>query len=338
MSNLALPSDVTTETRSLTVWVLVLSVGLLVSAFIVWQGASALGNPNPRAPETKASAALLDIAVLVFREGLECVLVLAAITAGSNRAHQRLHAPIVIGVGAGLAATLVTWMAAVRILDDLSQSVSALVLQAATGLLAVVELLIVMNWFFHKLYWTGWISLHNQRKRKLFEGINTRRKSQLRLLWGMGLLGFTSFYREGFEVVLFLQSYRLRLGGEVVLWGACLGILLSGIVAVLTFVAHKKLPYRRMLVLTGLLLGVVLIVMTGEQAQEMQLARWIPTTLIPSLVPIIPAWMALWLSIFPTVETLLAQAAAAGLVLGSYAVASRGIRHPGSPLQDRISA
>ena len=32
------------------------------------------------------------------------------------------------------------------------------------------------------------------------------------LVWGMGLLGFTSFYREGFEVVLFLQSYRLKSG------------------------------------------------------------------------------------------------------------------------------
>ena len=34
-------------------------------------------------------------------------------------------------------------------------------------LLAILVLLVVMNWFFHKLYWTGWISLHNQRKREL---------------------------------------------------------------------------------------------------------------------------------------------------------------------------
>ena len=324
MSNVALPSDANTGSRSISVWVLVLSAGLLVSVFLVWQGAAALGNPSPLAAETGASAALLDIAVLVFREGLECVLVLAAITAGMDRTRERLRAPVVIGVGAGFVATLLTWALAVRILDDLSQRVSALALQAGTGLLAIVVLLIVMNWFFHKLYWTGWISLHSKRKRELLERSEQKRRSGLGVFWGLALLGFTSLYREGFEIVLFLQSYRLRLGGKVVLSGACLGFVLTGLLAVLTFVAHQKLPYRKMLVFTGILLGVVLIVMVGEQAQEMQLAHWITTTPIPALVPVIPTWMGLWLSIFPTVETLLGQAIAAALVLGSYMAAGAG--------------
>ena len=107
-----------------------------------------------------------------------------------------------------------------------------------------------MNWFFHKLYWTGWISLHNQRKRELLseEG---KERSELRVLSGMALLGFTSFYREGFEVVLFLQSYRLKLGSLVVLYGVVVGAFATAIVAILTFVAHRHLPYRRMLVSTG---------------------------------------------------------------------------------------
>jgi len=303
---------------------LLIVCGLLVTAVVVWQGVMTHGAPGRLVSGASSSAAVLDIAVLVFREGLECVLVLAAITAGMNRSRASSQKPIVLGVGVGFAATLATWAAAVRILDDLSQRVSALTLQAATGLLAVVVLLVVMNWFFHKLYWTGWISLHNKQKRKLLDSTETRGASRWSLLWGMGLLGFTSFYREGFEVVLFLQSYRLRLGGGTVLWGACMGILLAGVVAVLTFVAHQKLPYRRMLILTGVLLGIVLIVMTGEQAQEMQLAHWIPTTPVPSLVRFIPAWAALWFSVFPTVETLLAQGLAATLVLGSYAAARRG--------------
>lgn len=328
MRNTTVISNLPEETRVSTLRASLLVGGLIVAALAVWQGLAAFGNPSPLAPDTRTSAAVLDIAVLVFREGLECVLVLAAITAGMNRRRTSLQKPILAGVGVGLAATLGTWMAVVHILDDLSQRVSALALQAATGLLAVVVLLIVMNWFFHKLYWTGWISLHTQRSRKLLETTGAGRALPRGLLWGMGLLGFTSLYREGFEVVLFLQSYRLRLGGETVLWGACLGFTLTAIVAVLTFVAHQKLPYRRMLVLTGILLGVVLIVMVGEQAQEMQLAHWIPTTPISALVAIIPSWMTLWFSIFPTVETLLAQGVAAGFVLGSYFLARRGGRPP----------
>ena len=61
---------------------------------------------------------------------------------------------------------------------------------------------------------------------------------------------------------------------------------------VLTFVAHRRLPYRRMLVFTGVMLGLVLLVMVGEQAQEMQLAHWLPTTPVGALQRIIPGWIA----------------------------------------------
>jgi high-affinity iron transporter len=73
-----------------------------------------------------------------------------------------------------------------------------------------------------------------------------------------------------------------------------------------------------MLILTGVMLGVVLLVMVGEQAQEMQLAGWIPNTPIPALTPVIPAWAGLWFSVFPNLETLAAQLLAAMLVIGSY--------------------
>jgi high-affinity iron transporter len=270
---------------------------------------------------------VIDIGVLVFREGLECILVLAAITASLNGRRGRYKRPIALGASAGFAATLITWMIAVRIVSDLSAEVSALALQAATGLLAVIVLLIVMNWFFHRVYWTGWISLHNKKKQSLLQAGDESTSSQARLLWGMALLGFSSLYREGIEVVLFLQSYRLKLGGQPVLYGTLLGLFLSAVVAVLTFVAHRQLPYRRMLVLTGALLGGVLLVMVGEQAQEMQLAHWLPTTSIHWLAVILPAWMGLWLSVFPTLETLAAQAIAAALVIGSYVVSRRMTAH-----------
>ncbi len=301
------------------------AAALLVIAIFIWQGVTASGNPNPLTVDAKASpaVAILDIGVLVFREGLECILVLSAITAsmvGENRAQRR---PVAAGAGIGLFATLVTWFVAVGIVSDLTENFSALHVQAATGLLAVVVLLVVMNWFFHKLYWGGWIGLHNRRKRTLLREAAGDERSRTGLLWGLGLLGFSSFYREGFEVVLFLQSYMLKLGGLVVLQGVLWGALLTGIVAVLTFVAHQKLPYRKMLVLTGVLLGVVLLVMVGEEAQEMQLAHWIPTTPVTGLSRVIPDWMGLWFAVFPTVETLVAQALAAGAVIGSYWLARK---------------
>jgi high-affinity iron transporter len=212
----------------------------------------------------------------------------------------------------------------VGILSQLADNVPALNLQAATGLLAIVVLIVIMNWFFHKVYWTGWISMHNRRKRALISEAERAKDTThattaySRLLWGLIILGFTSVYREGFEVVLFLQSLRLQVGSGIILQGVLVGLLFTAIVAMLTFVAHQRLPYRRMLVLTGVLLGGVFLVMVGEQMQEMQLAGWLSTT--PIHLPI-PDWMGLWFAVFPNVESLAAQGVAAVIVIGSYVLA-----------------
>jgi high-affinity iron transporter len=297
------------------------ALGLL--ALFIWQGITARGAPDPLRPHTSTTVAALDIAVLVFREGLECILVLAAITASMTGAKRSYRKPVAAGAGLAFLATLVTWFIAVGIMGELTESVPALDLQAATGLLAVIVLLIIMNWFFHKVYWGGWIRAHNRRRKSLVENCGNAASSNARLRLGLVLLGFTSLYREGFEVVLFLQSYNLRLGGSVVLQGTLLGLAFSAMVAVFTFVLQQRLPYRKMLITTGVLLGIVLLVMVGEQAQEMQLAHWISTTPMPALADIIPAWVSLWFAVFPTYETLAAQFLAALLVIGSYFAARR---------------
>src|SRR6201997_3997821 len=299
-----------------------LAAAILLIAVMIWQGITTHGAPDPTQLHTSPTVAFLDIGVLVFREGLECVLVIAAITAsmtGSNQAHRR---PVATGAGIAFLATLITWFIAVQIVGYLTESIPALQLQAATGLLAIIVLLVIMNWFFHRIYWGGWIRAHNCRKKALFANSNGQ-SSRRSLFWGLILLGFTSLYREGFEVVLFLQSYNLQLGGGVVLKGALLGLFLSGIVAVLTFILQKHLPYRRMLISTGILLGAVLLVMVGEEGQEMQLAHWISTTDISWLTNVIPAWMGMWFAVFPTYETMAAKLVAAILVVGSYYAASQ---------------
>ncbi|HET9073634.1 MAG TPA: FTR1 family protein, partial [Solirubrobacteraceae bacterium] len=136
-----------------------------------------------------------------------------------------------------------------------------------------------------------------------------------RLLLGFVLLGFTSIYREGFEVVLFLQNLRLTFGSSVVLEGVTLGALATLAVGVLTFKVHAKLPYKKMLIVTGVMLLAVLVVMVGEEINEMQLAGWIGTS---SMGFTLPGWLGQWFSIFPNWETVIAQVIAVAIVLGSY--------------------
>ena len=284
---------------------------LLVAALLVWQSFALHGAPDPSAKGLSPAAMTLSSAILVFREGLEAILVLAAVTAGVVRNRHGYWRSVLVGVGVAMAATVATWFAVVAVLSSIGAP--ALAIQAGTGLLAIVVLLVVMNWFFHKIYWTGWIANHSKRKNQIVKDVSA---TAGRVSLGLALLGFTAIYREGFEVVLFLQDLRLKGGSGVVLSGAGIGFALTMIVAALTFVAHQKLPYKKMLVLTGGLLALVLVVMVGESAQEMQLAGWLPSH---GLNLPIPKWMGVWFATFPNVEGLLAQTVATALVVGSYA-------------------
>lgn len=291
--------------------VLTVFAALLVIAVLIWQVVTAGGTPDPTSKGLSPAAMVLSTGVLVFREGLEAILVLAAVTAGMARGRQKDYLRAVpVGGAAALFATVATWFLVVAIISHVNAP--ELDIQAATGLLAIVVLLVVMNWFFHKFYWTGWIANHSNRRKRLMESADD---GGSRTFLGLALLGFTAIYREGFEIVLFLQDLRLRAGNGVILKGMAIGLALTLIVAVLTFIAHKKLPYKKMLVVTGVLLGGVLLVMVGESVQEMQQAGWIPTTGIGIALP---GWLGLWFSVFPNIQSLVAQALAALLVIGSY--------------------
>ncbi len=320
-----LPASASSANWRRLVYFLVVLAALPVIALLIWQGVTSSGSPDPTLPNTTHLAAILDTSVLVFREGLESILVLAAITAGLSRKQGGLASPIFLGASTGFIATLATWFLVRGIVEDISENVSYLALQAATGLLAVVVLLIVMNWFFHKVYWGGWISAHNRQKKKILESAEHGRSPGL-VFWGLVLLGLTSVYREGFEVVLFLQSYYLKLGGWTVFYGSLLGLALTLVVAVITFWMHQRMPYRKMLIITGVMLGVVLLVMVGEEAQEMQLAGWLHTSTIAALDGKIPDWAGVWFSLFPTWETIVAQIIAAALVVGSYFLSGKMMR------------
>ena len=304
------------ERMSFYVWVGIVLAVAVVAVVLGWLAHGGPVDPTDSAAHLSRTTAVVDSAVLVFREGLETILVLSAITAsflGGNKVYRR---PVAIGGAIALAASVATWFIAVWFIGLFGDG--GLDVQAATGIPAILVLLVVMNWFFHKVYWTGWISHHHKRRRTLLaagDEIGMRR-----MLFGLGLLGFTSVYREGFEVVVFLQNLRVTAGTSVVLEGVVLGLLFTAAVGLFTFALHQRLPYRRLLIITGVMLAVVLVVMVGEEVNEMQLAGWIGTTTIGWLH--IPGWAGTWFAIFPNVETFAAQGIALVAVLGSYAAAT----------------
>src|SRR3954454_4719134 len=287
--------------------------GLAFLAAMVYLMATASTGPvDPTEVRGQQSDATVvaNSAIIVFREGLEAVLIFAAVTASFLGANKARRKPVVLGAVLAFAGAVVTWFVAQALLDVASPLGPRL--EAITGFIAVVVLLVVLNWFVHSVYWSQWIGKHHRQRKKLLASTGAA------VTVGLVLLGFTSVYREGFEVVLFLQSLQLKAGSAVVLEGVALGLAGTAVVGVITFWLHHKLPYRKMLVATGLLVGIVLVVMIGGTAATFQDLGWLPRHATPFTVP---GWMGAWFEMYSTWETLGVQALAAVFVVGSYYLA-----------------
>ncbi len=259
---------------------------------------------------TSTFAVVTNTAVIVFREGLEAVLILAVLLAGMVEAQRRLRRPLLLGAAAAVGASAVTWVIAQTVLSSLTRYGEKL--EAVVSLIAIGVLLLVLNWFYHRVYWTEHLSELHGRKKRLIGATGVAAAPVV----GLAALGFSSVYREGFETVLFLQAIVLEAGIPTVLAGVAIGGAATFAVGVLTIALQQKLPHKKMLMATGLLILWVLVVMVGTTVQTLQVAGWIPVTPVEGLR--LPYWAGLWLGIFPTWEGLIAQAGAATFVLGSY--------------------
>jgi high-affinity iron transporter len=305
------------RTRRLAWWL----AGLAVLCGAVYLMATAKTGPvdptEATAPQSRGTV-VFNASMIVFREGLEAVLIFAAITASFVGANAPRKRPVIAGAAASFAATVVTWFVVQAVLDAASPLGPRL--EAITGFVAIAVLLVVLNWFVHKVYWTGWIAKHHRQRRRLLGRVG------LSATLGLVALGFTSVYREGFEVVLFLQNLELKAGTGVVLEGVAIGLAGTAMVGVATFALQRRLPYRRMLVVTGVLIGFVLVVMTGGTALSFQDLGWLPSHPLPFTVP---EWMGSWFEVYGTWETVGAQVLAGLFVIGSYIAAERlRVRRP----------
>ena len=266
---------------------------------------------------SSTAAVISNSAIVVFREGLEGVLILAALMASMVGPARRYRRPLLIGAGFALVASGITWVIAQTVLSSLALYGEKL--EAVVSVVAIGVLLLILNWFYHRVYWAEHLADFHKRKQRILRGSHVGFLSAQVL--GLAALGFSSVYREGFESVLFLQAMTLEAGILAVLPGVMLGLAATLAVGGLTILLERKLPHRKMLIATGVLMTWVLVILVGTTVQTFQVVGWMPVTPIEGLQ--LPYWTGAWLGIYPTWEGLAAQVAAAVFVIGSYVAAEQ---------------
>ncbi len=110
-------------------------------------------------------AVISNSAIVVFREGLEAVLILAALMASMVGANRRFRRPLLIGVGVAFVASAVTWAVAQTVLGSLARYGEKL--EAVVSVVAIGVLLLILNWFYHRVYWAEHLAGFHQRKQRL---------------------------------------------------------------------------------------------------------------------------------------------------------------------------
>ncbi|RDJ94207.1 hypothetical protein B4Q13_16260, partial [Lacticaseibacillus rhamnosus] len=70
-------------------------------------------------------------------------------------------------------------------------------LEAIVSVIAIAVLLLILNWFYHRVYWQENLQALHRKKKSILTG--TGLSLAAAQVVGLVLLGFTSVYREGFE-------------------------------------------------------------------------------------------------------------------------------------------
>ncbi|MFN2488777.1 MAG: FTR1 family protein [Actinomycetota bacterium] len=255
-----------------------------------------LSEPGLAAPILAFASAF----VILFREGIEAVLVIAAILGYLEASrNNQYRGAILRGVGAAGIATVVTFIAASVLLNI--APVQRELLEAGTAIAAVVVLFYVSFWLVTRLEHRRWMEFV---KAKVWTATTTG--SALAL----AAVGFTAVYREGFETVLFYQAL-LSFAEGLTTWvalGTASGALALGVVAYLVFKAGRRLPVKAFLTTAVLLVMALSVAFVGNAVRALQQAALLPVHFLGD-VPRLPIFLAELTGWHPTRETILAQAA-----------------------------
>ena len=247
---------------------------------------------------------------IIAREGLEAIVILAALLAGLRGAENLLiRHGIVRGALLGVVASGLTFWLSQTIVRSLLRFGEKL--EAVISVLAVIILLMVTNWVFHKMYWVGW----NARLRDLSRSAKSVRTP----FWEIGALlgvGFLTVYREGFETTIFMQSLVLEGSAGSVLLGFVAGFLFLGTIGILIMAFGARLPYRKMLIVTGVLVVSIMVTFLGSAVRLFQTVSWLPVHPLPHVS--LPNWLGVWFGIYPSWEGLLIPPLALVYVAGAW--------------------
>lgn len=247
--------------------------------------------------------------VILLREGLEAILVVAAVVAlliksGRREALRYVHA----GWIGALALGGVTWVIAsyVVTLSGAGREVT----EGVTALVAALMLLYVGFWMHRHSHAARWKSFLETRVQAALSG---------RTLWALASISFLAVYREAFETVLFYQALWVEAGpsGRLAVAAGCLaGFAGLALIAWLILKLGLRLPIGWFFGVGSALMAVLAVVLAGKGIAALQHAGKLPIG--PLDLPTIPS-----LGVYPTWQGVVTQLVLVLVILAAFTFSRR---------------
>ena len=266
--------------------------------------------------EMSAATAFTSSLLILLREGLEAILVLAAILAFVRKTGRRDALPYVhVGWIAAAMLGAATWFVANRFVAV--SGASREVTEGVSALLAAAMLLYVGLWLHNRSHAQAWQSFIREQ----VSGALAKRT-----LWAMAGISFLAVYRELFEVILFYETLLAQAGAAqrgAVLGGIGAATVLLALLGGLILKYSARLPIGLFFSATSWLLVLMAVIFVGHgiaAIQEAGLMRATPVDFVA--VPM--------LGVHPNAQALAAQAAMVVVSLGVILLGRRARREDAS--------
>ena len=250
--------------------------------------------------------------VVLLREGLEAILVVAAIIAYLVKSgHKDKVRHIYWGIAAGLVASGLVALLFTLLFNGNGPQQE--ILEGVVALVAMLMLLYTSNWMLSKSSVESWN--HYIRSR-------TVAAISKGSVISLALLSFLAVFREGAETVMFYQAiFAMAPGGTREIWT---GFAAAAVVLVIVFVLIRftsvKIPIRPFFIITSLLMAVMVVIFAGGGVHALIEGDLVPATYLPG-VP-----TSDWIGLYPYTQTIGAQILAALVVVVLAIVSTRRLR------------
>lgn len=248
--------------------------------------AAAQGNGSAAAADSAGGSSsggaawqtFLAVLGLTLREGLEAILVIAAIIAYLVKTNSRKYlASVYIGAGLGVLFSVVLAMIFNGIaasLGDAQSGAGQEIFEGVTMFLAVIVLFYVSNWMLSKAEAENW---NKYIKDKVQQSIDKGS------MYTLSFSAFLAVAREGAELIMFFQGMRANITNNPhMLWA---GLALAVVILLIVYFAITKLsvrlPLKPFFTFTSVLMFILCISFVGKGVYELQEADVIGRTVIP---------------------------------------------------------